>query len=220
MTTTLVAPTETQLQLVSSQHFDTWRKQGQGLFHHLQATENALELSQWKIGDWLIEGDDTFGEKAYQTAEQITGWTRETLYNVVWVTKKFPAGSLRSENALKWSHFKELASIEDDQVRERLLDKFNDGFPYSVRDVRDRVHKELAKSKKKKTESSKEQAKKWVFLRVSLEPDHGGLVKTLAEIRRTPQDVLLRKIVTDYFKQRKILAEIDRAQKSQLSKAR
>src|SRR5258708_5036234 len=80
MTTTWVEPTETQLQLVSSQHFDTWRKQGQGLFHHLQATENALELSQWKIGDWLIEGDDTFGEKAYQAAKQITGWTKETLY--------------------------------------------------------------------------------------------------------------------------------------------
>src|SRR2546428_678779 len=109
MTTSLVVPTESKPPVIGNQplDFETWKENGARHFHNLQMTEKTLETNRWEIGDWLVQGEGEFGKKAYEEAQRISGWERESLYNVVWVVKKFPTISLRSETGLKWSHFKE-----------------------------------------------------------------------------------------------------------------
>src|SRR5271165_5218291 len=65
--------------------FVAWKKQLEKLVHRLNAHEKGLEASQWRIGDWLVQGEKDFDTKAYDAAETITGWSRGTLYNIVWV---------------------------------------------------------------------------------------------------------------------------------------
>jgi hypothetical protein len=207
MTTTFALPTETHLPPDVMKHadFETWKEQGGNLVYSFKKAQNAVETGQWDIGDWLIQGEK-FGKKAYGEAERITGWQRGTLQNVVWVTKKFPI-SLRSETKLKWSHFKELAKIEDDGVREELLQQFNDGFEHTVLDVRSRVDAVLIKLKKKKGSANEKPPKTFVYLQVSLKPDLRDLVKSYARAEGKHPDVLLREIVTAYFKKNKPVIE-------------
>jgi len=194
MTTTLVAPTEQHLQVVSN--LEAWKRDGADRVRRFKAAESASEMGVWEIGDWLIEGldDKEFGTKAYEEAEQITGWQRETLYTVVWVVRKFPP-SLRSETALKWSHFKELARIKDENVREKL------------------------KAGKPKGGKQGNQ-KTYVQLTVSLKADYRDLVKAYAKAKRTTPELLLREIVMEYLEDNKkeVAAKIESARKSQSSK--
>jgi len=221
MTTTLVAPTEQHLQVVSN--LEAWKRDGADRVRRFKAAESASEMGVWEIGDWLIEGldDKEFGTKAYEEAEQITGWQRETLYTVVWVVRKFPP-SLRSETALKWSHFKELARIKDENVREKALHRFtDDGFEHSVLDVRSYVDRVLEKLKAGKPKGGKQgNQKTYVQLTVSLKADYRDLVKAYAKAKRTTPELLLREIVMEYLEDNKkeVAAKIESARKSQSSK--
>lgn len=198
MTTTLVVPAEPQLLSDQRPNFEAWRRKGEELVRSLKTAKNAVEMNQWGIGDWLVRGEKDFGKKAYDEAEQITGLERESLYNIVWVVKKFPI-SLRSETGLKWSHFKELARISDENVREEVLGQLNDGFPHPVVAVRERVDAVLRKLANNKGPQRETKPKTWVYLQVSMKPDLRDVVKSYARAKRTHPDVLLRKIVTEYF---------------------
>jgi hypothetical protein len=200
-TTTLATPTEPRFPIVGGQQsFDTWKRNGEALFRRLEATEEAHETSQWAIGDWLVKGEKNFGEtKAYATAEQITGWVRGTLYNVVSVVRRFPTPSLRSETKLRWSHFKELARIKDDKKRVEVLEEFADGFEHSVWDVRERVDKVLEKP----AGSGKAARNGAGFLRTSLKENQRKIFKALANKKGKTTDELLRSIVLKYIEEHK-----------------
>jgi hypothetical protein len=214
MTTTLIVPAEPQSPVPSNQDsgFAAWKKDGEKRLRNLAAAKDAHERSQWEVGDWLFDGEKRFGEKAYEAAEELTGWTRGTLYNVVWVVGRFQDPSLRSETRLKWSHFKELARISDQNVREEVVGQLNDGFPHPVLDVRERVDAVLRKLADNKGPRRETQSKTWVYLQVSMKPDLRNVVKSYARAKRTHPDVLLRKIVTEYFEEhrREIEATIKR----------
>ncbi len=137
MSSILTVPTDSRISVRTKEgpEFDVWKEHGLNLvrelrttIHNLRVARTAVESEQWKFGEWILEGDRAYGEKAYDVAEKLTGWKRETLYNVVWVVRRFSSSSLRSEAILSWSHFKELARIKDDQDRERVLEKVSDGF--------------------------------------------------------------------------------------------
>ncbi len=220
MTANLVAPTAIRpLSLLSDENsdFESWKEKGETLVNDFRKSEKTLETNQWAIGDWIVRGveNEKFGkEKAYDEAERITGFGREYLQTVVWVVNRFRDSSLRKDTRLKWSHFKELAYIDDKQLREKVLEDFNDGLDYSVRDVRERVARELAKGKQDNGDPKRENTpKQWVSVPVSLKPDHCAIFKRLAEVRRTTPDKLLGRIVTEYFEENKkeITAEIEKA---------
>lgn len=178
----------------------------------LQEVKNSFETNRWAIGDWLVDGENQFGEKAYGEAEKITGWERGSLYNIVWVVRRFPTPSLRSEASLKWSHFKELARIADENVRVELLRGFDDGFDHSVLDVRSHVDAVLKGLREKKGSSKAKAEKTVVYLQISLEPDQRDLIKRLAKAKGETPDVFLRDIVLKYLQgeQRKLSAKTQR----------
>jgi hypothetical protein len=176
--------------------FIEWKKKLEKLVYRLNAHEKGLEASQWRIGDWLLQGEKDFDEKAYDAAETITGWSRGTLYNIVWVVGKFPTLSLRSETKLQWSHFKELARIKDKKLREEALQEFSDGHRHSVIEVREEVEKILRKNGHGPTPS---QQKSFVSMQVSFNVGFRKQVKDLAKMATKRPDVLLRELVERYF---------------------
>src|SRR5437879_2841038 len=102
---------------VQPQPFDEvlWKKRGYALADevnkYVKAAE-AHEVTQWAIGDWLLQGVDGLGGefKMYEEAKRITGWAHGTLEHAVRTARRFPI-PLRSGkehpgvSALRWSHF-------------------------------------------------------------------------------------------------------------------
>jgi len=199
--------------------FDAWKRQGEDLVRSYEKTNASLEATQWDIGDWIVRGEK-FEKKAYAEAERITGWDRPYLYTVVWVVKRFPDSSLRKETTLKWSHFKELARIEDEQMREQVLRRVTDKVAYedapTVLELREIVDREM---KNESAPKGRERSKDLAYLRVPLTPSHCKLIKELADARRMERDALLSKIVADYVKENKpqILAEVKKAKEKRRS---
>lgn len=208
MTTNVLTPTESHSPDVRSQHlsFDTWKERGEKLVGDFQKQDAALDMDQWDIGDWIVQGVDKFAEQkgkkqVYDEAMRITGFDLGYLQTVVWVVRRFPDSSLRKESTLKWSHFKEMAYLKDDKTRESVLDKFSDGLPHSVREVRECVLHELAKPKG--GPSRKQRDVKYVYMRVEFTRVHRMQIKQLARARRTTPDVLVREIIDYYWRNNK-----------------
>ena len=206
MTTTLVRPTESHFPEVSSRHldFDTWAEKGEKLVGDFRTKDAALEMDQWKIGDWIVQGvdNDKFEkQQVYDKAMRITGFDREYLQTVVWVVRRFPNSSLRKESTLKWSHFKEMAYLKNDKTRETVFEKFSDGLPHSVREVRECVLQRLAEPKE--GGSGKKRKLKYVYMRVEFTSAHRTQIEQLAKAKRTTPEVLLRKIIEEYFQENK-----------------
>lgn len=210
MTTSLVAPND-HSSLIGRQppNFETWKQAGADLVRNLEENKNAVETDRWAIGEWLLDGESEFGEKAYAEAEQITGWVRGHLYNVVWVTRRFPTSSLRSETGLKWSHFKELARIKDEGARASLLESLNDGFAHSVLKVRSQVDAALKKGDEPKGPKNAKASKSFVYMRVSLKPNVRDLIARLAKEERKTPEVFLRAVVHQYLQREQKLELLD-----------
>jgi len=224
MTTTLVAPTELLQPIVGNQSHDLemWKGKGAHLLRSLQETQNNFETNRWAIGDWLVDGENQFGELAYSEAEKMTGWERGSLYNIVWVVRKFPTPSLRSEASLKWSHFKELARIADEKVRLELLQGFNNGFEHSVLDVRSRVDAVLKGLRERNGSRKAKRSTTLVYMQVSLEPEQRELIKRLARAKGEAPDLFLRDIVLKYLQndRRELLAKSQQSKKLRQSEKR
>jgi hypothetical protein len=74
--------------------------------------------SQWGLGDWIRYGNTKFGER-YSRAAKITGYDRQTLMNMVYVSSRFEI-SRRREN-LSWSHHETVAALPAEE-QEHWLD--------------------------------------------------------------------------------------------------
>lgn len=71
----------------------------------------------WVVGDLLLYGLDTFGEKAWQEIEAM-GYSEGALANLKYVAKRFPPDERSAE--LPWSFFQACAPF-DKRTREKLV---------------------------------------------------------------------------------------------------
>ena len=83
--------------------FDVWQRVGG---HVLQAAESI----SWWVGDWLVFGQHTYGER-YQQAIAQTSLDYQTLRNYAWVAKKFPLS--RRRDTLSLGHHSEVAALTE-----------------------------------------------------------------------------------------------------------
>jgi DNA modification methylase len=98
----------------------------------LRSAEQSL---MWRLGDWLLYGENrNWGEK-YDRAIEATGYDYGTLRNAKSIAKRFPLS--RRRDKLTFAHHQELASLSDDDA-ERLLDQA-EAETWSRNDLRARV---------------------------------------------------------------------------------
>jgi hypothetical protein len=75
--------------------------------------------SQWWLGDWILYGNQRFGER-YTRAVKLTGYDVQSLMNMVYVASRFVVS--RRRESLSWSHHAALAAM-DVAEQERWLDR-------------------------------------------------------------------------------------------------
>lgn len=105
------SPAETGLALPPGLPFERWQALG--------ATLGRLHRSSpWWVGDWLVYGERTYGER-YSQALNLTGLEYQTLANCVWVASRIEFSRRREH--LSWKHHAEVAAC-DEAEREAWLD--------------------------------------------------------------------------------------------------
>lgn len=92
--------------------FEEWADQGRRL-------GTLGRTAGWWIGDWLIFGNDVYGER-YARAKRITGYDVQTLMNMVYVASRFEIS--RRRETLSWSHHAEVAALPPED-QDRWLDR-------------------------------------------------------------------------------------------------
>lgn len=136
-----VTVTPTSLCFSEPLEFDTWERFGRDLQWLRQMQEARLQTVQWWIGDWLLWGRHSYGEKFAQAVVE-TGKAERTLANLQWTASAFDPS--RRRESLKFGHHAEVAALpETDQ--DDLLDEAEDNG-YSVKDLRERVHDRKAQN--------------------------------------------------------------------------
>lgn len=90
-------------------------------FHdYLSGLERIGQETNWRIGEAIIKQEAKWGT-AYDIAETATGYTVQTLWNIVSVVKTFQSYLRKYDSNLKWSHYAIAARIEDHTRRDKLL---------------------------------------------------------------------------------------------------
>lgn len=118
----------TTLRLREGLSYKAWERVGRDVLQPI------TRGTQWWIGDWLLYGEQRFGEK-YAQAIDATGYEAGTLANMNWVSAAI-APSRRREN-LSWGHHQVIAPLPPvDQERWLVLAE-REGL--SVSDLRRRV---------------------------------------------------------------------------------
>jgi hypothetical protein len=107
--------------------FGTWVRVGR----RISEISNA---SSWWLGDWLVYGQDAYGER-YRAAVEATGLDYKTLRNYAWVARRFPPP--RRRVALSLQHHAEVASLPD--VEQDLWLRRAERFGWSRNQLRRRV---------------------------------------------------------------------------------
>ncbi len=92
---------KTGLQIADGVDADEWQAFGQ----HIRTMETSI---QWIIGDWLAYGERQYG-KTYQEVAEMTGYTYDTLRNLVWVARKFELSSRNDK--LSFGHHQTALSL-------------------------------------------------------------------------------------------------------------
>src|SRR5260370_9668963 len=115
--------------------FDNWIESGKQLV--TQGTGH-----QFAIADWLLEGEERWEEKAYAKAEEVTGFTRQTLYDYVSTARAFPPESRRFASA-SFNHYRAVASVGDSEKRDRIMSQAG---ACTVRELRDKAALQIPKA--------------------------------------------------------------------------
>ena len=111
-----------------------------GLGTWLEAVEHGI---QWCIGDWLVYGEEKFGEQASQAIDA-TGWAITTLAQYRWVCQRVPRDIRRPE--LSFFHHREVADLDPKQQVE-WLQRAVEGDPDGGTWTTDRLRSELKTAK-------------------------------------------------------------------------
>ena len=93
--------------------FDEWQRAGKLLLQ----IDTSLH---WWLADLLIYGENKWPDRYAQLVD-VTGLKADTLYNVVWVGRKFPPGERIA--GLSFSHHKEVAGIKNTLERRKWLEE-------------------------------------------------------------------------------------------------
>lgn len=141
--------------------FEDWS----GLGAWLEVAEQGI---QWWIGDWMVYGEQRYGEQ-YVQAVNATGLALATIKQYQWVCERVPVKNRRSN--LSFSHHREVADLPADQQAEWLEKaiKGDDGSgdnPWNT----DRLRREI------KTEK-KGSAKIWVLVTAKDQADADTLIE-------------------------------------------
>lgn len=106
------------LRLPANLKFDDWTNIGR--FLHFVA-----DGQMWWLGDWLYFGEGAYKEKQaqYDTAIEITGYSRQTCMNAKFVSSKIELA--RRKNGLSYNHHVAVAGLPPD-VQDELLNKAYD----------------------------------------------------------------------------------------------
>lgn len=105
--------TLTALTISAPMRFEEWEE----ILHRLMIMN---ECSGWWLGDALLYGESTYGEK-YSQAVEVTGKSYQTLANYVFVCRAIPQEERRED--LTFSHHAEVAGIKDPLDRALWLAK-------------------------------------------------------------------------------------------------
>ncbi len=126
MSLDLVLPgaTATGLNLPGGLSYDEWAQVG----HVLSRMERAV---QWWVGDWLIYGEHSYGEKFAQAASE-TGLKPSTLNSYQWVAGR--VDNVRRRTSLSFGHHEAVAALPPSE-QERWLD-VAEAREMSVHDMR------------------------------------------------------------------------------------
>lgn len=92
--------------------FAKWRQEG-------NTVVGLAKTCHWYLGDWLLYGEDKFGEKAAQVIDADLGFSESHLSAVRWVCKKFPVA--RRVAGLSFQHHREVAGLDDQSQADALL---------------------------------------------------------------------------------------------------
>ena len=130
--------TPTGLIITAPVPYEVWEAYGGAL----RRVESSL---QWVIGDWLVYGEDTYGEKYAQATSLWPGNTIERLKRYAFVSQRVPV-CVRTQN-LSWSHHSEVASLA--VVEQKLLLKKAEEESWSVRELKAHMDGQKPKPKEK-----------------------------------------------------------------------
>src|SRR6266566_3667185 len=180
---------------------ENWRAEGRVDAEELSALsaygrKHAQERSklQWKIADWLLRGKENGLNNAQRLKAEVADIHREMPISTIWdylrVAERFRDHSRRRES-LFFSHHKEVAVDEfDDVMQDRLLEQA-ERRNLSVMKLRSRANAE------KKT--AKKRLGKVKFVRIPVGPETAKILKQLGYIRDQRPEQILSAIVTKYF---------------------
>lgn len=109
---------------------EDWEEVG----HLLKLFSDALQLL---IGDWIKESEDFEYGKTYKFFAKQFNVDEATIRDWVWVARATEL-SLRKDN-LRYSHYKELARVKDDDLRRDIAIRAGEGG-WSVRKLRQHIN--------------------------------------------------------------------------------
>lgn len=114
--------------------YDAWAKEGQIL-------GGMRSASQWAIGDWLVYGEHSYGEKFTQAADA-TRLNPDSLQVYQWVSSRIPI-EIRRED-VSHAHHQALARLELEEIQKWLERVAKQGW--SVQELRSRLREKRAKA--------------------------------------------------------------------------
>lgn len=129
-------PQWTCLQLPEAMPFDAWWRVGARVFH-------LARCSAWWIGDWLVYGEDAYGDRYHQATVSLE-LDYQTLRNYAWVARKFTVS--RRRDRLSFGHHAEVAALPPAE-QDLLLDKAEQQH-WSRNVLRQKIHARRAAARR------------------------------------------------------------------------
>ncbi|MDR7492250.1 MAG: LmbU family transcriptional regulator [Armatimonadota bacterium] len=163
--------------------YEAWEELGRAL-------GAMARTNRWWLGDWLLAGEDLYGEEAsqalesrYEQGERVTGLAYETLTNYAWVCRQVPPE--RRRPSLSFSAHAEVASLEPDE-QERWL-SLAEEQGWSSAELRRALRAERARAESEAPEREEASA--------------GGRPRAMDELREAAQAVwAAAQLVEDHYR--------------------
>lgn len=102
---------DTRLTVIGDPTFDDWAAAA-------PVFKGVAKSSQWWLGDWVLSGQDRFGERFAQVLDQ-EDYTEQGLKDIVWVCERIEPTRRRSE--LSFEHHRKVAPLDDQAEQDYYL---------------------------------------------------------------------------------------------------
>jgi len=131
--------TPTGLIVTAPVPYEVWEAYGGAL----RRVESSL---QWVIGDWLVYGEDTYGEKYAQATSVWPGKSIERIKRYAWASQCVP--KFLRKQSLSWSHHLEVGALDSADQKMWLDRAEKEGW--SVRELRTKIGMRPSKERMEK----------------------------------------------------------------------